>query len=244
LYQSILFDDFWEYTDTQLWTKFVDNATGVGMAGDTLYQQNGILIIQRGTANDNEQALVYTTNNLFGFRTDQTFGMMARYKTYDANSNGNYFFGFLEDPGEDMLLDDGGGVVADKDVAAFYSIDGEANWRCLAGQTSTRQDTLTEEPANTTTEDDAQTSRADFKTLHIRCEKTGAELNVNYFIDTDGFGGFQALADPVTGRDIKHVIRSDSAVAQNMKLAVAMKFGAAAGGGAIHLDWILAYTER
>jgi hypothetical protein len=241
IYDSLLYDDFATYVDGQLWTAVTDFSVAMAGAGATIYKRGGILIAQTNNT-DNNEAYVISTNALFGPRVGGTIGCACRFKIYDPGTN-NFIFGFLEDAAADSLIDDGGGVLADKNVICVYKVDGETNFRCRSGwTTAVKQDHLSNQTANTSTSSGVAASTTDFVTLKIEAIGNGSEIEIFYSIDTKGFGAFQELRD-ANNQVIRHVQRADPADDNDMKLIVGCKTGADASA-ALHIDWIAGWAAR
>src|SRR5262245_56643152 len=98
-----LFDDFWTYTDTQLWTK-----TNTG-AGQTLTNPNsasGVLSLGNGGSAANSTTLVQTTIKPYIFASNRPMVAECQLQYTEAATSGcGVFFGFASAFGATFLAD-------------------------------------------------------------------------------------------------------------------------------------------
>lgn len=147
-----LFDDFLSYTDAQLWTKAGDDTEVVGMTDAA----GGVLSIATdATAEDDDDASIATTNEIFKFAAGKDGFFETRIKFTEANTDDiNVFAGLSDTLTTSMLLGSGGGPLASYDGAGFFKVDGGTTWNfeCSnAGSQDTEADLVTRASGSWTT---------------------------------------------------------------------------------------------
>lgn len=127
-HQHELKDDFHYYNSAELWTSLaVDAGTSVAIDAAGV---GGIVKLTTG-ATDNNEAGLFTTNELFLLAAGKSLRAGVRLQFTEANTDdANMLFGFADAPGADALLDNGGGVsTAFTTAILIYKIDGGTVWR-------------------------------------------------------------------------------------------------------------------
>ena len=133
-YTGGLFDDFWSYTDAQLWTKLAAEGTVAALSSGI----NGLLQLQTTNVDNNEVA-VQTTTSPFKFQNGVAQICEARINFAEAATNNVCFaFGFGDVINSaDFILDDGTGLAASWTGAIIYKLEEETTWRCATSITTT-----------------------------------------------------------------------------------------------------------
>lgn len=136
--KGALLDDFFSYTDTQLWTKATgaDAAAGTAAVSDA---HGGVLVLTCAGA-DNNYVVVSTTQEVFALALGRKLLFQARVKFTEANTDdANIFVGLSEDGSATILGDDAAGPPATYDGIGFHKLDGGTTWivECSNGSTQT-----------------------------------------------------------------------------------------------------------
>lgn len=239
LYCGYFLDDFYHYVDTRMWTAVTEGSVALAAAGE--FARGGVVKSKTGNNNNNESYII-STWPVSSHHLDETMGCAMRYKLFDPGT-ANMIFGFLEDATADSLVDNGGGVMVDKDCALIYKVDGETTFRCharVAGETP--QDTISQLVCNNTTNGGDITAPDDWTTLKIDCVGTDYETEIGYFYDPDGFGAFRPLVD-LNNKPIKHRLRTAGSINSQMKLIMGNKTGHALRCD-LNIDWAAYWISR
>src|SRR3990172_4162128 len=121
--QHGFFDDFFSYTDAQLWTLAAGTGTGTAAViapGDAVNGSGGILRITTG-ATDNDEEYLYTTNELWKVANDKPIMAIARLRLTQSGANRSAFvFGLVDAPADNLIVSDEGGLATGKHGALFY----------------------------------------------------------------------------------------------------------------------------
>jgi len=204
-------DHFLSYTDAQMWTKAIGD-TGTVAASDAL---GGVLVItpSDGTAADNDQASIQTTQELFLFAADKPFAIEFDIQYAEAATNvANVAAGVMNAFAADRALVDGGlGPVATTHSSAMiYKVDGATVWKAESCVVTTQTISTSDKTAGGTP---YQRLRIDFQPT------TALQGEVTFWVD-----GAQ-LVDSTTGKPIKHTVLFASAT--EMAAFVTVKNGSA-----------------
>lgn len=177
---AALFDDFFEYVDTQRWTKVLDgtNAGTVAAGGSA---QGGQLVLTTSAGHTSNVAMVHTTNKPFLIAQDQPLIAEARLQFTEQNTNeANVVFGLSSViTGQGGLFNADTGVSSNFSGALIYKLGGTSQWNTISSigavQTITKVNTL---DAN------GKASDGNWHTFRIEIQPITASLaEVRYFID-------------------------------------------------------------
>jgi len=129
-----IYDDFFYFIDADLWTETADaGATGTTGVSDGA---GGIMSVFCD-GDDNDEAYLHTTNEVFKFEDDKPLFFEARVALTEANTDdANVIVGLCDAAGANTLLDNGAGPKASYSGAVFYKVDGGTVWQAeisLAG---------------------------------------------------------------------------------------------------------------
>ena len=192
---------------------------------------------------DNNEAYVYTPEHyrfglpVTGYRPFAFGSACSIDLAASSADHGNAVFGFIEDAGENILLDDEGGPKGSVAQALIWKLGGETNWRC--GACDYDETNPAHKTVNAAGRLNEKTSS--YQSLMITVTPRGAELIVAYFYDPRGLGGFEPLIDE-RNKPITDVIRSPTSN-RDMSLVVGVK-QASSTALADHCDWVSAWMGR
>lgn len=177
---AAIFDDFWEYTDTQRWTKVLDGTNAGTVAAGTT-SQGGQLVLTTSATHTSNVAMTHTTNKGFKFTQDQPIIAECRLQFTEENTNeANVLFGLSSViTGAGGLFNVDTGVSSNFSGALIYKIGGTTNWNTISSvgttQTITKVNTL---------DVYGNASDGNFHTLRIEVQPITSTLaEVRYFID-------------------------------------------------------------
>jgi hypothetical protein len=217
-------DDFYSYTDGQLWTKLAaDAGSSVAAAASA---PGGAVVLTTGATDNNECALA-TTNKPFKAAAGKPLLFETRLQYTEANTDdANVFAGFSSLLNSaNMLLDNGGGPAASFDGAGIYKVDGEAAWRCVTSRGA----------AQSISQSGKTAGGAAQQVLRVEIQPVaGTEAEVTFYVDDEPLRDLQ-------GNVIKHVLAFSGAAA--MQAGVCAKAGGAASE-VVNVDRIDAWQLR
>ncbi len=120
------FEDFLEYTSGGLFSD-VQADTGATVAVDA-DGEGGVVLLTTG-ATDNNEAYLFSTQELFLFAANRPLVCEARVQFAEANTDdANVYFGFMDAIGANALVDDGAGPKSSYSGAVIYKSDGDTLW--------------------------------------------------------------------------------------------------------------------
>lgn len=120
------FDDFLWYLSPHLWTSLTEDNSTVAIDAD---DPRGVLNLTVGT-DDNEEAGVFTTNEMFIFASDRPLYACGRMQWTEVNVNdANVAFGFADAAGANLLSDNGGGDNINSSGVLIFKVEDETTWR-------------------------------------------------------------------------------------------------------------------
>lgn len=226
------FDEFNYYVDADLWTKLVETGTTVAHEGPGRSR----LKIE-ATTTDNNEAGVFTTNELFKFVADKAIVAEARIEYAEAaTDDANVAFGFADAAGANLVTDNGAGITA-TDALLIYKVDGGTKWKAHSeingaanrgGHGSSSAPTALTQSETTAGGTAAQTLRMEAIPV------SGTVYEVRYYVDG------VALKD-ANGIIIQHGIELGTAT--DMDLGVYLKTGGAQTE-TVFVDYIYAAQVR
>lgn len=222
--QHLLIDDFFEYTDTERWTKLAaDAGSSVAIAAST---DAGILQLITGAV-DNNEAEVYATNAVWKGAAGKSWYAEALIQFSEANTNAaNVAFGFCSANGANVLLDNGGGVAATYSGALIYKLDGGTVWRCNSSNGTTQTDTISGKTAG----------GSSYQKLGIEARDVdGSNYEVTFFVDD------LPLYDSTFRRPIKQSVALSGLLA--MRLLAYVKAGSGSSE-TLNVDYLAALKAR
>lgn len=208
-------DDFWTYTDTQLWTKTV---TGAGQTLTNPNSPGGVLSLGNAGSAANSSVVVASTIKPFVFAANRPMYLECELQYTEAATNGcGVFFGMASAFGATFLADTTFIPVVTGSAVGIYKLAGETVWRGMVNvngvQVLTGPTLESSQPSPTTT----------FQRLAIHVDMIGANMEVTFFAgqrDTPGAdaafpAGLQQFREAASGfnKPIKLRISSASAVA-------------------------------
>lgn len=201
-HQFEIFDDFEWYISPHRWTSLAADAGASVAVGDTV---NGILVLTSG-ATDNNEAAVFTTNELFLLAADRTiFAEVRMQYTELTGGASNIAFGFGDTMGAANFIADDGAATVNHAVSGADSIvivkrDASTVWSCACEVNN----------ADINSTASLQTAGgSSYQRLGIEARPvTGTEYEVTYFLD-----GYP-LTDS-NNRPIKHLLTYTSATEMN-----------------------------
>lgn len=195
----------------------------------------GILVLNTGDATDNNEASVFSTQELFLSAPGKPIRAMCRLQYTEPNTNaGNVAFGLADVMGgANTLLDDGGGPAASFYGAMIYKTDGSTVWKAAssAGTLSS---------AGTTSTAVQTAGGAAYQELMIVIEPISGAFNqskVSYFLD--GLPLTDSLNRPIT-----HTVGHGAAATGEMNVGIYAKVGAANNSWVVQCDYMGAWQER
>ena len=245
--QQWLWDDFFYYTDTQLWTKAVTGSGGVAIGGGPATQ----LSLTSGTTL-NSEAAVASTNAFWEFLSNKPLIMEARINYQEANTNnGGLFIGFSSGfgGGAGAVLQATTGVPnTSQSAAGFYVAQGSTAINVLTSVGSTQTLTVTDGVIGTTAD----------QVFRVEVMVVGTNVEVDFLMgvadNTGGFSGpsttggiyptgFEQLRETASGfnKPIKHRVAYAGAAA--MKAGVLLKCFSTTGETCL-VDYIGALSLR
>lgn len=175
------FEDFLEFVDGDLFSK-VDADSGATAAIDA-DGEGGLVLLTTG-ATDNNEAYLFSTQELFKFAANRPLVCEARIQYAEANTDdANVFFGFMDAIGANALVDDGVGPKASYSGAVFYKADGESVWSVENSIGATQK--TTQLTADNSLDGTAQSAGgAAYQTLAIEVTPHGGgSCDVSFWID-------------------------------------------------------------
>lgn len=225
-HQQGMFDPFFHFNTGDRWTLVASNS-GTASIKDA---HGGVLEIEAsdGTAADNDESYVHSTNEILLFEEDKPFELGSRLKFEEPDADGaNVIFGCMNGVAADALGDNGGGPPGDYSGAVIYKVDGESLWRF---ETSLGTDQMTT-VLNVPTPDGAN----DWHTLLIRCRfRSAATVEISPWIDPAGGADLKQALDS-QGRKVKHFIELGSPT--EMAVLMGVKAGTA-DAHTLDVDWV------
>ena len=226
------FDDFLNYTTTDLWTTAttVDGTAAVDTTAGA--SRGGVLKMTTAatSAAGNEAIVVATTTQLFKFTDGKPLVCEARIKYAEAaTDDANVFFGFADAIAVGTTQDDGAGPPADYEGACFFKVDGGANWNVEVSDGTTQ---ITSELTAVNSLDGLAKACSDtssFQVFQIKVQPTSStRMDVPFFID---------------GPLVK-MIDSTYAAPTDMDTGIVVKDGSATNEEILYVDYISAYQLR
>lgn len=136
-----IFDDFYSYTDAQLWTKLAADV-GASVAVDTT-ERSGRIKLTTGATNNNEVGVATTNKNfLIASGFSQLFEARLQYAEAATNA-ANVAVGLFSAATSNLLVDDGAGPATNFSGALIYKVDGGTTWHAIYsdGTTQATKDT-------------------------------------------------------------------------------------------------------
>ena len=218
-----IWDDFFSYTDAQLWTKLTADTTPTVTVGDAA---KGILALYTDATNNNEVA-VKSTKEVFLIAANKPIIGEAKVQFSEANTDdANIAFGFADAIGANLLVDDGAGPKTSFSGALIYKVDGGTVWKVVSSKSTTQ----TISTSTTTAGGSAyQTLRIEIMPLD------SATAMVTFYVDGN------VLIDSTTGKPISHTMTYTSAT--EMQVGVYAKAGGA-NAETLNVDYIYAAQLR
>ncbi len=137
----IVYDDFTLDSSSTFWTDQLTDS-GTITVGDV---RNGIasLTPSDGSVADNDEAYRYTPNALFLHVANKPMYGRAYIQYAEGDvSHANVMFGFMSSPGQNMIVDDGGGPKASGSCSVIYKVDGGTVWRAQSRNGSEFTDSI------------------------------------------------------------------------------------------------------
>lgn len=225
----VIDDDFAWYVTAHNWTSLAaDTNSSVAATAAA----GGVLAINTGDATDNNEAGVFTTNEVFKMAAGKPLYAKCRLQYSEINTNAaNVFFGFADAPGANLIADNGGTnnlpAISNSGVC-FFKYDGGSTWRVYS-----------KNGADTDSTDTGVTAGgSSYVTLEIIGNVVDGSLDEYEFVfKVDG----NYVRDTTYNRIVKHKITYTSAT--EMDLGVYCK----AGGGStltVNVDRIFAKAKR
>jgi hypothetical protein len=226
--EALLTDDFFEYTDTQRWTKLAaDAGSAVAISASAA---NGILSLSTGAV-DNNEAMVRSTNAPWIFAANKVFAAEVLLQYSEANTDdANVAFGFSSAAGANLLLDNGLGPAANHSAAMIFKVDSGSYgtvWQAHTSNATTQTTTVGSKTAGGTS---YQRLRVEGRDID------GTNMEVTFFVND------LPLVDQASWRrPIKHNVAIASAAA--MYLFVYVKAGSGSEETVL-VDYIAAARAR
>lgn len=119
--------------------KFTSLAADAGSAVASVSTGTGGTLTLTTGGTDNNEAAIFTTNNVFLFAANKPIAFATRIKYTEANTDdANVAVGLMNAVGANALVDDGAGPKASFSGIIFYKVDGETTWRAVASIGTTR----------------------------------------------------------------------------------------------------------
>lgn len=179
--QSELVDDFFSYTNGQLWTK-VDGDSGASVAIDA--DGTGGLVALVTGATDNNEAYLHSTNELFAFAASRPIEFEAGIQFAEASTDdANVLVGLMDAVAANALQDNGAGPKASYSGAVFFKADGDTLWSVETSVGGTQTTTQTKTTAGSSSQ----------QRLRIEINPTGGSAaqvtfwaNGQQCVDSDG----------------------------------------------------------
>lgn len=191
-----VWDDFLWMISPHMWTTLEadDNATVAIATGSNV---EGGVVQLLPTTDDEEEAGIFTTNEMFIFAADRPIHAYGRIQYSEANTDdANVAFGLADAAGANLLSDAGGGDNIGNSGALIFKVDGETVWRCA----SENNGTVIENQSNTTA------GGSSYQELEIRVSAVDARfVEITYFVDN------VQLTDSTTNAPILHRLAYASA---------------------------------
>lgn len=228
--ESVVIDDFFSYTDTQLWTKSLTGTAAVAMAAGV----GGILQFTTG-ATANSPAVVALTNATFKMQAGGAIyaEFLAQYT--EANTNNAYIaFGISSVVSSSLLTSATGVPVNSFSGALLYKPVGTTQWSCISSNGTTQNITA---GSPTTTGATGGSGGNGYRRYRIEWHDVdGSNTEVTYFIDNQ-----PVLDTTAFHRPIKQTITEASAAAMKPVIYFA---NASTTGETLNLDYAAAMQRR
>jgi hypothetical protein len=201
-------------------------AADAGATAGVIAGRGGILGLVSGAVANNEVG-VWTTNAMYALAADKPLSYRTLVKLQEGGANtANVLFGFASNAGADLLLDAGGGPRTTGTILAVYKNSGDANWRAIAQNGSSKMLSATTNPVGGAITQDVQI----------------------FILDNDGttakFGfavNGEKLRDPVTGQPLRLSVPIAGAAA--LQMVCYLKAGSASGD-AVQVDAMYGAQRR
>ena len=210
-----VWDDFTGTIVTaDFWTTLVaDVADGGATAIKTNDVAGGVVQLATQDATDNDEVGLESTREMFLFANNKPLAFEARAQFTEANTDDiNIFMGLCNNPGANLLIDDGGGPVASFSGAAFYKVDGGTRWQTITSVGTTR-----------ITNDLSLTNKSNLSGL---AQTAGGASYVQFNINWNPYSSTNAYVDFFI--DDVHVAQHDMVYTSATEMAIA--FGIKNGG--------------
>lgn len=202
-------------------------ATDVGATAAVGDAAGGVLTLTSGAV-DNNEAAVFTTNELFLFAADKPMVCEARVQYAEAATNAaNVCVGFANAFGADLLVDNGAGPKASFSGALIYKVDSATGGTVWKFRTSVGT-------ANTDTASTTTAGGAAYQTLRVEVREAGALMEAVPFVDD------KQLLD-ANFRPVKHTFAIGAATEMNAGVYVKAGTGASQ---VVLVDYLAAYGLR
>ncbi len=215
---AVLEDDFFTYTDAQMWTKtLTGSATSPTLTNPN--SSSGVISMGNVSNQVNSSALVVSTIKPFIFAANRPMYMECEIQYTEANTNtAGVFFGMASAFGATFLADTTTLPIATGSAVGIYKLTGELFWRGMVNvngvQVLSGLTLESSQPSPTTT----------FQRLAIKVDMVGSTgLEVTFFVgqrDTPGAdaafpAGLTQMRESTSGfnKPVKLRIASTSAVA-------------------------------
>lgn len=217
--QIEIFDHFeWYITAHQFTTTVSDSGTvAVGDAAGGI----NVLTPSDGSVADNDEAYLYTANEVFLLAANKKIYGATYLKFTEANTNAaNQCFGFANAFGANLLVDDGAGLKTSFSGAFIYKVDGSLFWKCVSSVGTSQ----------TVTTSTTSSSSSSYQLLEIIGDDDYAAGNSKFTFKVNG----NFLRDS-NGAVIRHTVAYASATEMQMG------FGVKNGSGSLetlNVDWV------
>jgi hypothetical protein len=221
--------DFLEADSAAIGTITKDTETTVAVDADGV---GGVLQITTPATNNHEG--YWYSNEIFKIANNKPIRAIARISyTEAATSAANVFFGLVDAPVANTLVDDGAGMKSSWDGAVIYKVDGGTLWKVKSSRATTATDETTNVAAGGT-----------FSFMIDIVPISSTEAQVIYYIDATGGNNFkQCYANgshpntPAIKQTITYASTTEIAV------AVGLKAGSATAE-VLNVDFIYAKQVR
>jgi hypothetical protein len=217
-----VYSHFMEAIGTRDWTSTVTDS-GTIASGNTV-NGNVVLTPADGTVADNDEAYLSSINQPFIFATNTSIYGRCKLKFTETTATiYNVGFGFMNAPGANMLIDDGGGPKVSGSTLAIVKVDGSGVWKCYSACNGTSTVSTSSGAGS------AAVTATDYVLEIIANDWDGVSMEVAFKVD----GVY--LKDSA-GATIKHTVAIASAA--QMALWVGAKLGAATNNDTTTVDYI------
>lgn len=212
-----IFDDFFSYTDAQLWTKLTADTTPTVTVSDAA---KGVVALYTDTT-DNNEVLVKSTKEIFLIAANKPIIAEAKIQySEQATNTANVAFGLADAMGANLLVDNGAGPKTSFSGAMIYKVDGSTVWKVVSSKSTTQ----TISTSTTTAGGSA------YQTLRIEIQPIDSTTAmVTFYVDGN------VLIDSTTGKPISHTMTYTSAT--EMQIGVYAKTGSGVAE-TINVDYI------